>query len=199
MAEKRQSNAEKEFMSGMMKFLKGRMKAYEKAFVHDNDRFIIMHEMKFIKYCGEVKYIKGLTPKQIKLIETTERDCFRIIRGLQKKEQREVDKHNKQIDETIEKLDSCFIATATMGNRNHPKVVTLREFRDKILLSTIIGNSFINYYYKIGPGIANFIQNKIFLRKLSYLFIVSPMSIMAGVMLLNRKRRSNKFGNTIMS
>lgn len=121
--------------------------------------------------------------------------------------------HSKKIDPLIiflthwnEKLElesekessSCFIATAVIGNRNHPKVVALREFRDVVLLPTKLGNCFINYYYRIGPKIASLIQNRLFLRKLLYMFIVLPISIITKKMLLNRKR-SNKIGNTFMS
>lgn len=95
--------------------------------------------------------------------------------------------NNDENDENDDESDSCFIATATMGNINHPKVVILRQFRDKVLLTTKIGKKFINCYYKIGPEIANFIKNRLFLRKLSYLLIVFPTSKIARTILIKRR------------
>lgn len=54
----------------------------------------------------------------------------------------------------------CFIATAVYKDYDHPQVVTLREFRDKHLLTNGIGSLFVKYYYKYSPRFANFIYNK---------------------------------------
>ena len=69
----------------------------------------------------------------------------------------------------------CFIATATMGDYNHPVVMQLREFRDQYLLERYWGKKFIKYYYKFGPYPAKVISNSNFLKKVSYIFIVKPL------------------------
>jgi hypothetical protein len=49
----------------------------------------------------------------------------------------------------------CYIATAVYGNYNAPEVLTLRNFRDKKLMPTVIGRSFVKIYYAISPTFAN--------------------------------------------
>ena len=52
----------------------------------------------------------------------------------------------------------CFIATATFGSFTEPHVLVLREFRDQVLLSNPLGRSFVSFYYKVSPPIANLIS-----------------------------------------
>jgi hypothetical protein len=52
----------------------------------------------------------------------------------------------------------CFIATAAFGSSLHPYVATLREFRDRILLTSRPGAAFVDWYYRISPPIADTLQ-----------------------------------------
>jgi len=47
--------------------------------------------------------------------------------------------------------DSCYIATMVYGKYDHPKVIMLKELRDKKLKKNIIGIIFIRFYYRISP------------------------------------------------
>jgi len=69
----------------------------------------------------------------------------------------------------------CFVATATMGNYNHPIVLDLRIFRDESLRKSITGRIFIYIYYKIGPFFANIIKESRTLRNLSFKFLIKPL------------------------
>jgi tellurite resistance protein len=69
----------------------------------------------------------------------------------------------------------CFVATATLGDYDHPVVLDLRLFRDKVLSKSVIGNLFIKFYYKIGPFPAKIISKSNFLRKLSFTIIIKPL------------------------
>jgi len=58
----------------------------------------------------------------------------------------------------------CFIATAAYGSLLHPHVKTLRDFRDKYLVSNRFGREFVDLYYKYSPFIADLIAKKKSLR-----------------------------------
>ncbi|MBI2058827.1 MAG: Ig-like domain-containing protein [Nitrospirae bacterium] len=59
---------------------------------------------------------------------------------------------------------SCFIATAVFGSSTAPEVVSLRRFRDDILLTSAIGRRFVEFYYRTSPQIARWLQDKPALR-----------------------------------
>lgn len=83
------------------------------------------------------------------------------------------------------KDEGCFIATATMGDYNHPVVIQLREFRDQYLLQRDWGRTFTKNYYKYGPYPANIISKSNMLKKLSYVLIVQPL-FFAAKKILNK-------------
>jgi hypothetical protein len=96
--------------------------------------------------------------------------------------------YNKVFDETkftdsINKSTSsssgCFIATAAMGDYNHPLVVDLRIFRDNWLMKRKWGIKFTNLYYKHGPKAASIIEKSVIFKKLTYLIIVKPLYFIA--------------------
>ncbi len=74
----------------------------------------------------------------------------------------------------------CFIATAAMGDYDHPVVVDLRFFRDNWLLKRKWGVNFTNWYYTHGPIAANAIEKSIVLRKITFLLIVKPLQIITS-------------------
>lgn len=69
----------------------------------------------------------------------------------------------------------CFIATAAMDSYDHPKVLELRHFRDEWILRKSWGGKFVKFYYRYGPFAAKLIEKKFILKRLSYLFIVTPL------------------------
>ncbi|MRR17553.1 MAG: DUF11 domain-containing protein [Deltaproteobacteria bacterium] len=48
----------------------------------------------------------------------------------------------------------CFIATAAFGTPMEKHVSILREFRDRVLLTTPAGKAFVKFYYEVSPPIA---------------------------------------------
>lgn len=75
--------------------------------------------------------------------------------------------------------DACFVATATMGDIDHPDVRLLRVFRDKILSRSSTGIKFIRGYYRHGPRIAKIIERHMLLKRISYRFIIVPAVLIA--------------------
>jgi hypothetical protein len=65
----------------------------------------------------------------------------------------------------------CFIATAAYGSYLHPKVMLLRNFRDRVLLTNIPGRAAVTIYYKLSPPFAAFIARHETLRFITRLLL----------------------------
>jgi subtilisin family serine protease len=100
---------------------------------------------------------------------------------------------------------NCFIATAAYGSSMHPYVESLREFRDKHLLTNYLGRKFVDTYYKYSPPVAEVIKNSEFLKAVTrivltpvVIFVVYPYTSLAvfiilsmiTVSLINRKQKA---------
>jgi len=53
----------------------------------------------------------------------------------------------------------CFIATAAYGTPMANEVQTLHDFRDQYLLTNLLGQAFVGFYYRVSPPIAKFITD----------------------------------------
>lgn len=81
----------------------------------------------------------------------------------------------------------CFIATVCYGSYDSPEVLTLRQFRDHILLNNIIGSSFVSLYYTLSPPVADFLVARHGLKKLVRTLLVVPAVKWVGWWMNNRK------------
>lgn len=75
------------------------------------------------------------------------------------------------------KSGGCFIATAAMGDYDHPVVMDLRMFRDNWLLKRDWGVRFTSWYYTHGPKAAKVIDKSTLLKKITFVAIVKPLQI----------------------
>lgn len=68
----------------------------------------------------------------------------------------------RAVIETLKKSSkgACYIATAVYGDYEAPEVKVLRDFRDQVLMKTLIGRLFVKIYYKVSPPIANKLRKK---------------------------------------
>jgi hypothetical protein len=75
----------------------------------------------------------------------------------------------------------CFIATAAYGTPMAEEIQILREFRDKYLLTNLLGQTLVNVYYSVSPPIAEFITEHPSLKPIvrAGLLPAVAMSIMA--------------------
>lgn len=71
----------------------------------------------------------------------------------------------------------CFIATAAMGNYDHPVVLDLRNFRDHWLLKRRWGARFTDWYYTYGPKAASLIEKSSILKIVVFYLVVKPLHI----------------------
>lgn len=79
---------------------------------------------------------------------------------------------------------TCFVATAAYNDDPyHPNVVLLRSWRDNTLSNSKAGNSFIDFYWKVGPKLAVYVKKYSPLKIISRVFIsiiVLVISIISG-------------------
>lgn len=98
--------------------------------------------------------------KEIDKIETDEE-----TKSIFKKIKNEFDSLNRSIQSSSN--SSCYIATFVYGSTEHPDVVTLRNFRDEVLLKYTIGNYFVRLYYWISPKLILFFNDSEAFKRLS--------------------------------
>ncbi len=64
-------------------------------------------------------------------------------------------------------VDACFVATAAWGSLMEGHVTSLRQFRDRVLRSTALGEIAVVAYYTFGPALAEVIRPSDTLRALT--------------------------------
>ena len=74
---------------------------------------------------------------------------------------------------------TCFVATATYRDSQHPDVIFLRLFRDNFLVNTNLGIKFINWYWIYGPKLASFVENSELLRRFSKVFLTLLVKLLS--------------------
>jgi peptide/nickel transport system substrate-binding protein len=76
----------------------------------------------------------------------------------------------------------CLIATATFGSELAPQVQLLREFRDKRIMSTVSGSSFMGvfnaWYYSFSPYVADYEREQPWLQQTAKGFIYPTLAIL---------------------
>ena len=86
---------------------------------------------------------------------------------------------------------SCFIATAACGDMNAWEVLTLREFRDRVLTASAIGRLFVQVYYALSPPLAGIISRSPLLRAVAKAALIRPLA-RSTQRLMQRTRTSSR-------
>ncbi len=87
------------------------------------------------------------------------------------------------------KSGGCFIATAVLGDYQHPYVLLLRKYRDEILQRNIFGRAFISSYYKLSPSIARLISKSNITRNAVLKLFIKPLYNVVSKILNNQHTR----------
>jgi hypothetical protein len=85
--------------------------------------------------------------------------------------------------------NGCFIATACLGDHDHPCVLELREFRDDRLMTTMAGRAVVERYYRWSPTPAGWVAKSRVLRALARVLIVAPALVVARMMHRGSERK----------
>jgi len=113
------------------------------------------------------------------------------------------DDGQKGDDDDCSGVCDCFIATAAWGSWMDPHVVSLRAFRDDVLMRSPQGRAFVAFYYRHSPPLAAFIGEHASLRA-AVRAVLAPVVftveqplgaavILAGALLgLNLRRRATR-------
>ena len=78
---------------------------------------------------------------------------------------------NNCLPQSKKSSEGCYIATMVYGDYNHPQVLVLRRYRDEVLLKSIIGKLFVNFYYYVSPKLVTLFRNKEKINRLIFLFL----------------------------
>jgi len=86
------------------------------------------------------------------------------------------------------KSGGCFLATAVYGSEVAPEVITLRDFRDNVLLSSRLGGVLVGLYYLLSPPVARVLSVNPILRNMVRKAFVQPIiSLVRSKFHINRK------------
>jgi hypothetical protein len=72
----------------------------------------------------------------------------------------------------------CFIATAAYGTPMASEVDTLRRFRDRFLMTSSLGRSFVSFYYQHSPPLARAIRKNVWLAAAARV-LLAPLLLLA--------------------
>lgn len=73
---------------------------------------------------------------------------------------------------------ACYIATACYGGCDAPEVIVFREFRDRYLLRSALGRSFVDLYYKHSPYWAGKLKERRLVNHFTRKVVLDPLYLL---------------------
>jgi hypothetical protein len=116
--------------------------------------------------------------EKLKILDPENESVLEYLRDLEDDEKEMAEWEKENIKTESKAKSGCFIATAAMGDYDHPVVVDLRLFRDNWLSERKWGINFTNWYYTHGPKAALVIERSVVLKKLTFIFVVKPLQLL---------------------
>lgn len=86
-----------------------------------------------------------------------------------------------EAEEVEEAVGGCFIATAAYGTPMAEEIEILREFRDEYMLTNVVGQAFVDLYYRVSPPMADFITEHASLKQMVRAGLVPAVAMSAVV------------------
>ncbi|RZB29496.1 MAG: hypothetical protein AEth_01131 [Candidatus Argoarchaeum ethanivorans] len=77
----------------------------------------------------------------------------------------------------------CYIATATYATPLDRRIDVLRDFRDEVLMTNPVGETFVSTYYATSPPIANALRANDGLRTVTRLTLITPLVYLSKIAL----------------
>jgi tetratricopeptide (TPR) repeat protein len=145
------------------------IRACEKAYVYDPDLEEIPNFI--VDICNRITRLTGLIANDKVFFESVKSRYANKVTS-------------SQVASSAKSNSDCFVVTATMGNEQSDVVLLMRKFRDHVLQEFQFGRKFIGWYYRRGPIYASMISDSWIKRALSFLLIVLPCAILAGIYLI---------------
>lgn len=154
------------------------IRACEKAYAYDSDLDEIPNFI--VDICNRITRLSGIVSGDKSFFESAKNKYVNSATSA-------------QVINSAKSSSNCFVVTATMGDDQNKIVLLMRTFRDNVLRKFLFGRIFISWYYINGPKFADSIRHSFFKRALSFLLIVLPSAILAGIYLLvtNKFRRDH--------
>jgi tetratricopeptide (TPR) repeat protein len=147
----------------------------------ENIIFICKDNIEGVAYDDHYDTFEGIPTPKVARISQEYETALREKIGIYEAKLKQLDPSYQPV--TIKKASTCFVATATMDDAMHPFVLILQEFRDKCLMKTTRGCTFIKHYYTYGPYLASLIKKSRILRWFSLILIVYPSAQLAKYLL----------------
>ena len=82
--------------------------------------------------------------------------------------------HERDLKKRERSTDPCFIATASYGTPKAQEIDELRDFRDGILLQNEVGETLVDFYYRLSPPLADWIGKKEWRKNATRRVIIEP-------------------------
>lgn len=79
--------------------------------------------------------------------------------------------------DATEKDLRCFVATAVYGSPFHHHVAVLRWLRSHVIMKSTMGREFVRWYYRVGPGWAELINDRPYLKVAAQIVILPLVGV----------------------
>ena len=92
--------------------------------------------------------------------------------------EKKVEGYKTSKNDSDNKKEGCYIATAVYGNYNHPNVKILRDYRDNVLMRNSFGRVGVKTYYLLSPSLSKYLHKS---KRLKYLSMIALSRLISRI------------------